>query len=358
MPLFFYKMKLSIIVPVYNMTADGKLAFCLDSLMAQSLKPEEYEVIAVDDASTDDSFSVLRDYEERFPGRFIALQSNVNHHQGGAKNIGLAKAQGEWLGFIDSDDWIVPDYYERLLKKAEETGADMVGCDYCFTEEHSFKPGRQVSSNHADQTGVMDTERYKKLLLETGSLVVKVYRRELILGDYVPGSADKVDIFPEDIFYEDNAVSNSWMLRCRHFEYIPEALYFYYQHDASTVHTVSLKNLNDRMEAGRMILSTAKSEGYYDEYKAELDYQFITLFYKNTLFSAMQKKTGLAKGAYAFTKKLAEEMKQLLPDFEENPYYRERVNAEEKKLMHMQMKGHPGFYIYYRLLWFYRGIRK
>lgn len=351
-------MKLSIIVPVYNMSADGKLAFCLDSLMAQTVPAKDYEVIAVDDASTDDSFSVLKEYEARYPGRFIAKHSEVNHHQGGAKNIGLAAAKGEWIGFIDSDDWIVPDYYERLLKKAEETGADMVGCDYCFTNEHSFKPGRRISSNNAEQTGVMDTARYKKLLLETGSLVVKIYRRELILGDYVPGSAAKVDIFPEDIFYEDNAVSNSWMLRCRHFEYIPEALYFYYQHDASTVHTVSLKNLKDRMEAGRMILDTARKESYYDEYKAELDYQFITLFYKNTLFSAMQKKTGLKKGCYAFTKELRAQMKKLLPDFEQNKYYIERTNTEEKKLMQMQMKSQLLFYIYYRLLWFYRGIRK
>ena len=351
-------MKLSIIVPVYNMSAGGKLDFCLKSLMAQTIPAEEYEVIAVDDASTDDSFSVLKEYEKRYPGNFIALRSEVNHHQGGAKNIGLARAKGEWLGFIDSDDWIVPDYYERLLNKAEETGADMVGCDYCFTDELSFKPGRQVSSNHADQTGIMDREKYKKLLLETGSLVVKVYRRELILKDYVPGSADKVDIFPEDIFYEDNAVSNSWMLRCRHFEYIPEALYFYYQHDASTVHTISLKNLKDRMAAGRMILDTAKGEGYYGEYREELDYQFITLFYKNTLFSAMQSKTGLKKGCYAFTKALGQEMKKLLPEFETNSYYVERTNAEEKKLMHMQMKNHLFFYIYYRLLWFYRGLRR
>ncbi|MBP5608603.1 MAG: glycosyltransferase [Lachnospiraceae bacterium] len=349
-------MKLSIIVPVYNMSADGRLSYCLDSLLAQSLK-QEYEVIAVDDCSTDDSFSVLKDYEKRYPGRVTALHSEVNHHQGGAKNIGLARARGEWIGFIDSDDWIIPEYYELLLDKAEETGADMVGCDYCFTEEHSFKPGRQVSSNNAGQTGIMDHEKYKKLLLETGSLVVKVYRRELILQDYVPGSRSKVDVFPEDIFYEDNAVSNSWMLRCRHFEYIPEAMYFYYQHDASTVHTVSLKNLKDRMEAGRMILDNAKEEGYYEEYKNELDYQFITLFYKNTLFSAMPKKTGLQKGCFAFIKGLSKEVKELLPDFQENPYYKERTDAEEKKLMKLQMKSDLLFYVYYRLLWFYRGLR-
>ena len=196
--------RLSIIVPVYNMAAEGKLAYCLDSLVNQKLDKGDYEIIAVDDCSTDNSLEILKDYQKRYPDKFIALHSEANHHQGGAKNLGLAIARGEWLGFIDSDDWIVPDYYNRLLGRAEETGADMVGCDYCFTDEHSFKVGQIVHNNNFEQTGVMDKERYQKLLLETGSLVVKVYRRELILQDYVPGSMKKLDIFPEDIFYEDS----------------------------------------------------------------------------------------------------------------------------------------------------------
>ncbi|MCR5670074.1 MAG: glycosyltransferase [Butyrivibrio sp.] len=346
-------MTLSIIVPVYNMAADGKLEFCLDSLVNQTLSPESYEIIAVDDCSTDNSYEILKRYEEKYPDRFIAIHSEVNLHQGGAKNIGLAIAKGEWLGFIDADDWVVPDYYERLLNRAKETGADMVGCDYCFTGEHSFKPGRQVPNNNFEQTGVMDKERYKKLLLETGSLVVKVYKRELILGDYKAGTLKKLDIFPENIFYEDNAISNNWMLRSKHFEYIDEALYFYYQHNASTVHSISRKNLEDRMDAGRMIVSEAKKEGYFDDYRDEIEFQYITLFYVNTLFSAMPKASGL-KGCYGFTKALGREMKETFPDFQNNRYYLEKVHPEERKLIGFQMKSQLFFYLYYRLLWFYR----
>ena len=67
------------------------------------------------------------------------MHSEVNKRQGGAKNIGLSLAKGEWIGFIDSDDWILPTMYEKLIGRAEETGADMVGCDYCLTDEHSMK---------------------------------------------------------------------------------------------------------------------------------------------------------------------------------------------------------------------------
>lgn len=348
--------KLSVVVPVYNMAADGKLAYCLDSLVNQTLEAGSFEIIAVDDCSTDDSWDVLRVYEEKYPDRFIAIHSDKNHHQGGAKNIGLARAKGEWIGFIDSDDWVVPDYYERLIGKAEETGADMVGCDYCLTGEHSFKVGEIVHNNNFEQTGVMDREKYKKLLIETGSLVVKVYKRYLILGDYQPGTRDKLDIFPEDIFYEDNAVSNTWMTRSKHFEYIQEPLYFYYQHNASTVHSISKKNLEDRMVAGRMIVSEAKNGGYFEDFHSEIEFQYTVLFYVNTLFSAMPRKYKIS-GCYSFCKALGKEMKETFPDFQNNPYYLEKVHPEERKLIGFQMKSHLFFYVYYRLLWFYRDLR-
>ena len=107
------KMKLSIIVPVYNMAADGKLEYCMNSLVGQTIM--DYEIIAVDDASTDNSLEILQDYEKRYPDKVRVVHYEVNKRQGGAKNEGLKVATGEWIGFIDSDDWVTPDYYEKLL---------------------------------------------------------------------------------------------------------------------------------------------------------------------------------------------------------------------------------------------------
>ncbi|MBR5421066.1 MAG: glycosyltransferase [Lachnospiraceae bacterium] len=348
-------MKLSVIVPVYNMAEGGKLEFCIDSLLAQTLDPEEYEIIAVDDHSTDDSLKILKKYESDRPGHFFAVASDRNRHQGGAKNRGLAMARGEWIGFIDADDWVTPDYYERLLSAAESAGADMAGCDYCFTKEHGFEPGERIPNNRPEQAGVLDDEKKRLLLLEPGSLVVKIYRRELILGLYKPGSSERVDIFPEDIFYEDNAVAGSWMLRATCFAYIPEALYFYYQHDTSTVHSVNMKNLEDRKKSAYLMLGAAREEGWYGDYTPELEYRFSVLFYKNTLFSALQAKPHPA-GVYGFTKALARRMRDVFPDFQDNPYYVEKVHPEEKKLIGMQQRSQLLFYLYYRLLWFYRDV--
>lgn len=338
-------MQLSIIVPVYNMAAEKKLEYCLDSLVAQTLA--DYEIIAVDDCSTDESWDILKNYEKRFPEKFRALHLEENKHQGGAKNVGLKTAQGEWIGFIDSDDWITPDMYERLIERAKSTGADLVGCDYCLTSEHSMKVGQVVHNNKAGQTGVLDDEKRRSLILDGGSLVVKIFRRSMILDNEL--------WFPEHIFYEDNALGNSYLVLANHFEYIEEPLYYYYQHGSSTVHTISEKRCEDRCEAGRLMLDEAERHDFLDKYRTELEYSFTLLFYVNTLFTYM---AGVKRVKYRFVKRLGEEMSCRFPNFQENPYYLERTHAEEKKLIRIQMKSTVFFMVYYKLLWTYRNFRK
>ena len=338
-------MRLSIIVPVYNMAADGKLEYCLESLVNQTI--DDYEIIAVDDCSTDNSLEILRSYEKKYSEKFKVIASPVNKKQGGAKNLGLEIAKGDWIGFIDSDDWITLDYYERLLKKAQETGADMVGCDYHLTGEHSMKIGQIVPNNRPEQAGILTKEKYKSLILDGGSLVVKIYKRSIIF--------DYPNRFPEGIFYEDNAISNSWMLRAKHFEYIQEPMYYYYQHNASTVHTITKKRCENRMQAARIMVEEAKQFGFLEEYKEEIESSFTTLFYVNTLFSYM---VGVKKQEYSFIKAMGEEMKKTFPDFRKNKYYLTRVHDEERKLIDMHMKSTLYFVLYYKVLWAYRNFRK
>ncbi|MDO4285026.1 MAG: glycosyltransferase family 2 protein [Eubacteriales bacterium] len=339
-------MVLSVIVPVYNMAGDGKLRYCMDSLVGQTIP--DYEILAVDDCSQDESYGILKEYEERFPGKVRALRTDRNRRQGGAKNLGLSQAKGDWIGFVDADDWIVPDYYERLLGLAKESGADMVGCDYCLTGEHSGRVGQIVHNNRPEQTGTLDEAKYRSLILDSGSLVVKIYRREIILGCE--------SRFPEDMFYEDNAIANTWMLRATCFAYLPEPLYYYYQHEGSTVHTITRERLEDRMRAGRRMLEEAERYGYLERYRPEIMISFTTLFYVNTLFSAMP--CMRERGKYAFVRSLARQMRETFPEFQENPYYRERVGEEERRLIAMQMRSPLAFYLYYKALWAYRKARK
>lgn len=337
-------MQLSIIVPVYNMTADQKLNQCLDSLLAQTIS--DYEIIAVDDASTDDSLKVLRQYEENYPGRVKAIASEKNHRQGGAKNRGIKAAQGEWIGFIDSDDWIAPDMYEKLLTKAEQTGADLAGCDYSYVSGYTMQPGKVVVNNTTEQTGILDIERHKKLLLRPGSMVVKIYRRQVMLEHHLD--------FPEDIFYEDNCASPLWSLYFTRFERVEEPLYFYRMFEDSTTHRVTWERCLDRMKAGELFLQECKKRNLYHVYRDEIEYWFTKIYYATTLFSYMYSGR---RQKLANTALLRRKIKEFVPDFQDNPYYKDMTPKEDQKLIAMHMRSNFLFFFYYKLLFGYRRLR-
>lgn len=337
-------MKLSIIVPVHNMVAGNKLRFCLDSLVNQTIA--DYEIIAVDDASTDESFEVLKEYESKYPWKFKAVQSYENRKQGGARNIGLDMAQGDWIGFVDSDDWVAYNMYEKLIKKAEETGADVVGCDYHLTTEQNMNIGKVMPNNTREQTGILDYEKYKLLMMNPGSMVIKIYWRAVIEENHLR--------FPEKTFYEDNCASPIWMLHFTHFEKVEEPLYYYYQHDVSTVHEISEQKCEDRLAMGRKLVAEARKYGLHKTYRRELEFAFSKLYYMNTLYTYM---LGVKHPKISFLKKIAKGMKEEFPEFQNNSYYQEAFDEEQKKMAERHMKNPTLFFIYFKLLYAYRSMR-
>lgn len=126
---------ISIIVPVYNV--EPYLRKCLDSILGQTHR--DLEILIIDDGSTDGSGKICDEY--RYDER-VRVFHTENRGLSAARNLGLDSASGDWIGFVDSDDWIEPDMYEVLIRKGEETGADVVECgchaDYTTTSyEHS-----------------------------------------------------------------------------------------------------------------------------------------------------------------------------------------------------------------------------
>ncbi len=331
-------MKLSIIVPVYNMAADGKLNFCMDSLVNQTLPADSYEIIAVNDASTDHSLDILREYEKLYPGKVKVVSYAQNKRQGGAKNEGLKVACGDWIGFIDSDDWVTADYYEKLLAKAESTGADLVGCDYNLVNEHTYTVGKIVQNNTCDQTGVLNKEKHKKLLMRSGSMVIKIYKHSIIRENGLD--------FPEGIFYEDNCAGPVWSLYFNHFEKVEEPMYYYYQHQVSTVHHISEEKCRDRMKAAELLYEECKRRGFLEEYRPEIEYRFTELYYAITLFSYM---SGVKHPRLKFVKELRKGVQKHFPDFQKNSYYQEMTGETEKKFIALQLKSDLLFFWYYRL---------
>ena len=113
--------RVSVIIPVYN--TGTWLRRCLDSVCGQSLR--DIEIICVNDGSSDESGAILAEYAAREP-RLLTITLDRNQGVGVARNIGMAAAHGEWLGFVDSDDAVAPDFYEKLYSASHETDAEII----------------------------------------------------------------------------------------------------------------------------------------------------------------------------------------------------------------------------------------
>ena len=119
--------KVSVIVPVYNV--ENYIEQALNSLLGQTLS--DLEIIAVDDGSSDKSGEILDQYAQEYPQRIEVLHIQ-NSGAGNARNEGLKRAKGKYIGFLDSDDWVAEDMYETLYNKAEK-GYDIVVCNLVRT---------------------------------------------------------------------------------------------------------------------------------------------------------------------------------------------------------------------------------
>ena len=299
--------KVSVIVPVYNV--ERYLARCLDSLVNQTL--QEIEIITVDDCSPDRSIDILCDYEARYPGKVKVIQSPENRRQGGARNLGMRASQGEFIGFVDSDDWADPKMYEKLYNRAIETGSDVADCDYYLAFSDHLVEAR---SNPEKQCGLLDLEKKRSLVINPGRTWTKIYARELLIGKNI--------FFPEHLFYEDNEVMPIIMASASSLAKVPECLYFY--HVGSGNSTTEKRNSYhhfDRLQTSINMRQHFINRGIYETFKDEIDYRFIKLYYINTIPLCMNK---FDPPEINYLKIIRDYMKLNFPNYRKNPYFKRK----------------------------------
>jgi len=241
--------KVSVIVAVYN--AEEYLEKCLDSLLAQTL--EEIEIIAVDDGSEDKSPEILEKYAAKSDK--LKCMRKENGGAADARNSGLAKAVGEYIGYLDSDDYIDPDMFELMYNKAKESGSDVVECNL----HHTY-------ADYED-TEIMDKYYTPGELLCFGRYVVwnKIYRREWLL--------DAGAYFPVSFIYEDIAFVAKLVPYIQSYDYIDAAPVYYVQRQSSINNSKSMKTM-DIFPVLRDIISFYKEKGFYELYEKELEYLY------------------------------------------------------------------------------------
>ncbi len=227
-----------LLLPVYK--AEAYLRRCVDSLLAQQL--DDYEIILVDDGSPDASGAICDEYAAR-GGRVRCLHID-NGGQGRARNFGMEIARGDYLGFVDSDDWVEPDMYPRLLQCAESEGADVVVCGIRALHED----GREES---------LPVWQEGNPMAAAGSACNKLFRREAV-GDIR---------FPEGLWYEDFGFSAKLLMRSGKTVYLPEDLYDYRVGQPSTMNNENARKNLDMLEIMEDLREFTAAEGKRDDFE-------------------------------------------------------------------------------------------
>ena len=225
--------KISIIVPVFNV--EKYLAECLNSLINQTLK--DIEIICVDDGSTDSSPLILEEFHNKDERVKIIRQENSGVSV--ARNNGIAIAQGEYIGFVDSDDWVDKDFFEKLYNASQKYDVDIAVGDFyrrgkiLKTKRLKYKK-EKVFITPADKMKAVYAPKYNYVWN-------KIYRRESLLKINIP--------FEENRYYEDII----WLVQVIYFlnglVTVPNTFYHYRKNEGSIVTQKSRKHAEDRKYA-------------------------------------------------------------------------------------------------------------
>lgn len=212
---------LSVIVPVYKV--EPYLRRCIDSIRNQSYK--NLQIILVDDGSPDSCGAICDEYT-KMDDRIIAVHQE-NEGLSGARNNGFLFAKGEYIAFVDSDDWLHPKMYETLIRLIETHQLDMARCSVISSDGQSEDPILPRDKHNANRL-ITGTDVFELYFTEFLCKVVwnTVYRRNIVMGI----------ISPERCYSEDNYVSGRYLYRSKRMMITDKCLYYYYKNPTSITH--------------------------------------------------------------------------------------------------------------------------
>ncbi len=234
--------KVSVVIPVYNV--EQYLKDCLDSILRQTINTEFVEVVLVNDGSTDGSENLCRDFQKQFANCKLINQKNQGPSV--ARNRGLKEAIGEYVQFVDADDWIAENTLEVAVSKMDTGALELL----CYDAEMINESSVFESVNIYDRKGivkenlVMSGKTYLEKYMGRGKYYVQpglcMYRRKFLMQNEI--------VFPENHFFEDEIFSLDVYLHAKKVLYVPEKFYVRRYRDNSTMTTtVSKKKVADKI---------------------------------------------------------------------------------------------------------------
>ena len=249
-------MKVSLIIPVYNVR--DYLRKCLDSVAAQTW--QDLEVILVNDGSTDDSPEILQEYAVKYA--HFSVYTIENRGLGGARNYGMEHATGEYVLFLDSDDYIAENCVEVLVNAAEKNGSDIVVANcYDVREDGSLVQAYQNVYKNATTSLAEEPQILFNRVCAWG----KLYKRELLNGfSYV-----------SRVWYEDMRLTHKLYLHAKKITYVEDFLFYYVQRAGSIMNNTNYARTLEIIDAFEDLLGYFRQQGAYEIYRHELEFMVI-----------------------------------------------------------------------------------
>ena len=249
-------MKVSIIVPVYNV--EKYLDRCLNSLVNQTLR--DIEIFVVNDGSPDHSQEIIDKYAN-MDARVIPLKKK-NGGLSDTRNFALPHVIGEYIAFVDSDDYVEKDMYEKMYQEAKKGKYDMVECDYIWEY-----PNRQV----IDHSNVEDNY-FTDIRVPAWN---KLYKTELV--------KEKKIKFPVGLHYEDIVFCYELLPWTENIGYVKEPLYHYIQRDDSIANTQDIK-VRELYDILNIVWDYYQKNKILDKYHDEIEYMFIRYIFGRSFY--------------------------------------------------------------------------
>lgn len=242
--------KVSVIVPIYNV--EKYLEKCINSLLSQTL--EDIQIILVNDGSKDNSGNIAREYEKNNKNRIIYVEKE-NGGLSDARNHGLKYATGDFIAFLDSDDYIEKNAYEEMYNKAIEENADYVECDFIW----EFPNKIRVDKQHPYKN--------KKEMLSFVRVVAwnKLIKRQLITDNNLE--------FPKGLRYEDVEFTYKLIPFINKFAYVDKPFIHYVQREGS-IANVQNERTAEIFTVLDNVIEFYKKNNIYEEYRDELEYNY------------------------------------------------------------------------------------
>lgn len=264
------KILISIIVPIHHF--ENYFYKCLDCLFAQT--EQNIEVIIVDDHSDNDIGSAIKRYLEDPRCLYVRLDERLG--PGGARNRGLDLANGEYIGFCDSDDWVDLDYYRRACELLSASQADIAMCGQIREYDTLMKHPRykckydEFMELNGEMAFQIMTYNYQVDIKVIPPCTNKVYRRSFLINC---GAR-----FQEKVFFQDTIFSIETILKADKIICVPKVLYHHYRRRNSIIQSFDEKHIRDFENFGTSIRNYLVKEGLYEKYKRNY-YNIVTHFY-------------------------------------------------------------------------------